>query len=112
MQLDVVNSENKKVGSLDVKDEIFGGRVNTDLIWESVVHENAAKRRGTARVGGRVRLIEAVAGELLHQVEDLLDLFLREAAFQRSLNEALALFGHLLDTFLAHGAAQQIGVAQ
>src|SRR5436853_250189 len=47
MQLDVVNNENKKVGSVDVRDEVFGGRVNADLIWESVVHENASKRRGT-----------------------------------------------------------------
>ena len=47
MQFDVVNSENQKVGSVDVRDEVFGGRVNTDLIWESVVRENAAKRRGT-----------------------------------------------------------------
>jgi large subunit ribosomal protein L4 len=47
MQLDVVNSENKKVGALDVRDEVFGGRLNADLMWESVVHANAAKRRGT-----------------------------------------------------------------
>jgi len=47
MQLDVVNNENKKVGSVDVRDDVFGGRVNTDLIWESVVHENAGERRGT-----------------------------------------------------------------
>jgi large subunit ribosomal protein L4 len=47
MQLDVVNNENKKVGTVDVKDDVFGGRVNTDLIWESVVHSNAADRRGT-----------------------------------------------------------------
>jgi large subunit ribosomal protein L4 len=47
MQLDVVNNENKKVGAIDVRDDVFGGRVNTDLIWESVVHANAAKRRGT-----------------------------------------------------------------
>ena len=47
MQLDVVNNENKKVGSVDVRDEVFGGRVNADLIWESVVRENASKRRGT-----------------------------------------------------------------
>ena len=33
MQLDVVNSENKKVGAIDVRDEVFGGRVNTDLMW-------------------------------------------------------------------------------
>jgi large subunit ribosomal protein L4 len=47
MQLDVVNSSNEKVGAVDVRDDVFGGRVNTDLIWESVVRENAAKRRGT-----------------------------------------------------------------
>ena len=47
MQFDVVNSENKKVGSVDVSDDVFGGRVNADLIWESVVHANAADRRGT-----------------------------------------------------------------
>src|SRR5947208_10455516 len=47
MQLTIVNSENKKVGALDVRDEVFGGRVNADLMWESVVHANAAKRRGT-----------------------------------------------------------------
>jgi len=47
MQFDVVNSDNKKVGSVDVSDDVFGGRVNADLIWESVVHSNAADRRGT-----------------------------------------------------------------
>ena len=47
MQFDVVNSENQKVGSVDVRDEVFGGRVNADLVWESVVRENAAGRRGT-----------------------------------------------------------------
>jgi len=47
MQLDIVNGENQKVGSLDVSDEAFGGRVNADLIWTAVVRENAAKRRGT-----------------------------------------------------------------
>ena len=35
------------VGSFDLKDEVFGGRVKTDLIWEAVVQENAAERRGT-----------------------------------------------------------------
>src|SRR5438477_9817143 len=47
MQLDVVNNENQKVGSVDVNDDVFGGRVNADLMWESVVHANAAERRGT-----------------------------------------------------------------
>jgi large subunit ribosomal protein L4 len=47
MTVDVVNNENKKVGSLDVSDEIFGGRVKVDLIHESVIRANAADRRGT-----------------------------------------------------------------
>src|SRR5256885_2005204 len=47
MQLDVVNGENKKVGAVDVRDDVFGGRVNAHLIWESVVHANAKDRRGT-----------------------------------------------------------------
>ena len=47
MTIDVVNAENKKVGSVEFKDEIFGGRVKTDLIHESVVRQNAAERRGT-----------------------------------------------------------------
>ena len=47
MQIDVVNQQNEKVGSLDLSDAVFGGRVKTDLIHESVVHANAAERRGT-----------------------------------------------------------------
>src|SRR6187549_59248 len=47
MKIDVVNKENKKVGSVDLNDDVFGGRVKTDLIHESVVRQNAAERRGT-----------------------------------------------------------------
>ena len=47
MKLDVVNAQNEKVGDVDLNDEIFGGRVKTDLIWESVVQQNASERRGT-----------------------------------------------------------------
>jgi large subunit ribosomal protein L4 len=47
MTVDVVNSQNEKVGSFDVRDEVFGGRVKTDLIWESVTRQNASERRGT-----------------------------------------------------------------
>ena len=47
MTLDVVNAQNEKVGSLDLRDDVFGGRVKVDLIWQSVVHEHAEKRRGT-----------------------------------------------------------------
>jgi len=47
MKIDVVNSKQETVGSFDLNDEVFGGRVKTDLIWEAVVQENAAERRGT-----------------------------------------------------------------
>src|ERR671912_153238 len=47
MTVDVINSQNEKVGSVDLRDEVFGGRIKTDLIHESVVHANAAERRGT-----------------------------------------------------------------
>jgi len=47
MQLDVVNDSNEKVGAIDVRDDLFGGRVAGHLIWESVVRANAADRRGT-----------------------------------------------------------------
>lgn len=47
MDIDVVDSSNKKVGSLTLSDELFGKRVKIDLIWEGVVHEQASARRGT-----------------------------------------------------------------
>ena len=47
MTVDIVNQQNEKIGSLDLRDEVFGGRVKTDLIHESVVRANAAARRGT-----------------------------------------------------------------
>src|SRR5258706_3168109 len=53
MKIDIVNANNETVGALDLKDEIFGGRVKTDLIWESVTQENAAERRGTHHTKNR-----------------------------------------------------------
>ncbi len=56
MQLDVINSENAKVGSVEVSDEVFGGDVNAGLIWESVVRANAAERRGTHQTKNRANV--------------------------------------------------------
>ena len=53
MQIDVVNNNNEKVGAFDVRDEVFGGRVNDGLIWESVVRQNAADRQGTHKTKTR-----------------------------------------------------------
>ncbi len=47
MTLDVVNSDNQKVGSLDLNEAVFAGPIKTDLVWESVVRQNASERRGT-----------------------------------------------------------------
>ena len=53
MQIDVVNNNNEKVGAIDVRDEVFGGRINDGLIWESVVRQNAAERQGTHKTKTR-----------------------------------------------------------
>jgi large subunit ribosomal protein L4 len=47
MQINIVNGNNEKVGALELRDDVFGGRVKTDLIWSAVVQENASERRGT-----------------------------------------------------------------
>jgi large subunit ribosomal protein L4 len=47
MKIDVYNSKREAVGSVDLNDDLYGGRIKTDLIWEAVVQENAAERRGT-----------------------------------------------------------------
>jgi large subunit ribosomal protein L4 len=47
MKLNIQNLKNETVGALELSDDVFGGRVKTDLIWASVVQENAAERRGT-----------------------------------------------------------------
>jgi large subunit ribosomal protein L4 len=47
MKLNIQNANNETVGTIDLNDDVFGGRVKTDLIWAAVVQENAAARRGT-----------------------------------------------------------------
>src|SRR5437868_9061015 len=47
MKLNIQNAEGKTVDTIDLNDDVFGGRVKTDLIWASVVQENASERRGT-----------------------------------------------------------------
>lgn len=57
MTLDVVNEQNDRIGSIDLSDEVFGGPVDEGLVWESVVQQNAADRRGThaTKTRGQVR---------------------------------------------------------
>jgi large subunit ribosomal protein L4 len=56
MTVDVVNNSNEKVGAVELRDEVFGGRVNADLVWESVVRANASERQGTAATKNRARV--------------------------------------------------------
>jgi large subunit ribosomal protein L4 len=44
--IDVVNLSGKKVGSLELADEVFGA-VNEALLWEAVKHYRASQRAGT-----------------------------------------------------------------
>jgi large subunit ribosomal protein L4 len=53
MTLDVVNTDNQKVGSVDLDDAVFAGPIKRDLIWASVVRQNAADRRGTHKAKNR-----------------------------------------------------------
>ena len=39
-----------------MRDDVFGGRVNAELIWTSVVHANAAERRGTHQTKNRANV--------------------------------------------------------
>lgn len=51
--VDVWNLKNEKVGSVDLAEEVFAAEVNEALIYESVRHYQASKRRGTAKVKTR-----------------------------------------------------------
>jgi large subunit ribosomal protein L4 len=45
-KIDVVDLKGKKVGTLELADEVFGG-INEDLLWEAVKHYRASRRAGT-----------------------------------------------------------------
>ena len=47
MQIDIVNTEGKKVGSADLADAVFGAKVKDYLLWELVKAQQAARRAGT-----------------------------------------------------------------
>jgi large subunit ribosomal protein L4 len=47
MQIDIVNIEGKKVGSIDLADSVFGAEVKEHLLWEVVKAQRAAARAGT-----------------------------------------------------------------
>ncbi len=50
--IDVVDLGGRKVGSLELADEVFG-QVNEALLWEAVKHYRASQRQGTAATKNR-----------------------------------------------------------
>lgn len=64
-KIDVVNLEGKKVGSLELADEVFGG-INEDLLWEAVKHYRAAQRAGTHATKNR-KLVSGSGKKLWRQ---------------------------------------------
>ena len=46
--LTVLNSEGKKLGTIDLPDEIFGGHINNDVLHQAVVMYQASLRQGNA----------------------------------------------------------------
>ena len=64
------------------------------------------------RIRGGVRLVEAVAGELLHQVEDFVGDLGADALLGRAVAKDRAVRRHLLGLLLAHRLAQQVGAAE
>ncbi|HXE75926.1 MAG TPA: 50S ribosomal protein L4 [Candidatus Xenobia bacterium] len=51
--VDVKNLANKKVGTVELRDDVFAARVNEALLWESVRHYLAGLRRGTHKTKTR-----------------------------------------------------------
>ena len=52
-RVDVVNLENKVVGSLELADEVFAAKVNEALVYEAVRHYRASRRAGTHKTKER-----------------------------------------------------------
>ena len=63
--IDVLDLAGKKVGSLELADEVFGG-INEDLLWEAVKHYRAAQRAGTHATKNR-KLVSGSGKKLWRQ---------------------------------------------
>jgi large subunit ribosomal protein L4 len=64
-KIDVLNLEGKKVGSLELADEVFG-QVNEDLLYEAVKHYRAGQRAGTHATKNR-KLVSGSGKKLWRQ---------------------------------------------
>ncbi len=46
--VDIIDLSNRKIGTVDLSDDVFGAPVNENLLYEAVRHYLAGTRRGTA----------------------------------------------------------------
>lgn len=63
--IDVLNLSGKKVGTMDLADEVFGA-INEDLLWEAVKAYQAAQRSGTHATKNR-KLVSGSGKKLWRQ---------------------------------------------
>jgi large subunit ribosomal protein L4 len=63
--IDVTDLKGKKVGTLELADEVFGG-INEDLLWEAVKHYRSAQRAGTHATKNR-KLVSGSGKKLWRQ---------------------------------------------
>jgi large subunit ribosomal protein L4 len=63
--IDVLNLSGKKVGTLELADEVFGA-INEDLLWEAVKHYRASRRAGTHATKNR-KLVSGSGKKLWRQ---------------------------------------------
>jgi large subunit ribosomal protein L4 len=63
--IEVVDLKGKKVGTLELADEVFGG-INEDLLWEAVKHYRASLRAGTHATKNR-KLVSGSGKKLWRQ---------------------------------------------
>lgn len=64
-KIDVLDLNGKKVGALELADEVFGA-VNEDLLWEAVKHYRAGQRAGTHATKNK-RLVSGAGKKLWKQ---------------------------------------------
>ncbi len=89
----------------------FDGHVGAEELGR-VMHLEPCRVIRQQSVGCRVRLVEAITGELFHVVENFVGLFLTQTVGSRAVPEYLPVPGHLLGVFLAHGTPQHIGAPE
>ncbi len=65
MKIDVQDLKGRKVGTLELAEEVFGG-INEDLLWEAVKHYRASLRAGTHATKNR-KLVSGSGRKLWRQ---------------------------------------------